>query len=63
MAYLGIPFKGLSKLMGSTETKNKLNQIFPTKKNQIQKFGFFSFLKRHTTRLQRVCKGAQILQV
>lgn len=41
MAYLGIPFKGLSKLMGSTETKNKLNQIFPTKKTNTEVWVFF----------------------
>lgn len=44
LAYFRMPFKGLQKLMGSTESKIKLNQNFPTKKNILK--DFFLFLKK-----------------
>lgn len=61
-AYLRMLFKRLQKLIGSTESKIKLHQNFPTKNknNPTDLKDFFPFLKKDTTGLLRTCK--QILQ-
>lgn len=42
LAHFRMPFKGLQKLMGSTESNIKLNQNFPTKKKYSRIFFSFS---------------------